>query len=108
MGRYGGAQRAIAAAQAGVSPTTPLFGTSTSRHEADVITVSDPFGSPITLGPDHLTEVMTSDTPSLAAGSSAKNAGTEIPNITDGYAGAAPDMGAVIDGRPAPKWGATR
>jgi hypothetical protein len=104
----GGSFANLAAARAGVPATSPLFGTSTSRHEGDVITVSDPFTSPITLGPDHLTEVGATAPPALSPGVSAKNAGAEIPNITDGHAGAAPDMGAIIEGRPVPRWGATR
>ena len=69
---------------------------------------SEPFASPITLGPDHLTAVGTADVPSLAADTSAKNAGIEVPNVTDGHSGAAPDMGAIIEGRPVPAFGAAR
>jgi hypothetical protein len=32
----------------------------------------------------------------------------ELPNITDGHSGNAPDIGAVIDGRKSPRWGAKR
>jgi hypothetical protein len=104
----GGSFASVAAARAGLPATTPLFGTSTSRHEGDVITVSDPFAAPITLGADHLTEVMTTAVPALTPGASPKNAGVEIPNINDSHAGAAPDMGAIIEGRPAVRWGAVR
>lgn len=68
----------------------------------------EPFAAAIALGSDHLTEVTTVDTPALAADAAAKNAGTEVPNVTDGFAGAAPDMGAIIEGRPVPAYGAAR
>jgi len=104
----GGSYASIADALSGLPATTPLFGTATSRHEGDVTLASEPFATAITLGPDHLTEVSTADVPSLAADTGAKNAGTEVPNVTDGYAGAAPDMGAIIEGRPVPAYGAAR
>jgi hypothetical protein len=104
----GGSFASVMAARAGLPATTPLFGTSTSRHQGDVITVSDPFAAPITLGADHLTEVMATAPPALSPGQSPKNAGAKIPNINDGHAGAAPDMGAIIEGRPVPRWGAIR
>lgn len=103
----GGSFGSIADARSDLPPTTPLFGTSSSRHQGDVITESDPFASPVMLGGDHLTEVSVGP-PALAGGSTAKNAGLEIPNVTDGFTGSAPDMGAVIEGRPAARAGATR
>jgi hypothetical protein len=104
----GGSYASIADALSSLPPTTPLFGTATSRHEGDVTLASEPFASAIMLGPDHLTEVGAADVPSLAADTNAKNAGTEVPNVTDGYSGAAPDMGAIIEGRPVPAFGAAR
>lgn len=71
-------------------------------------TVSDPFVASITLGADHLAEFTTAAMPALQASASAKNAGVPIANVTDGYTGAAPDMGALIEGRPVPRWGAAR
>jgi hypothetical protein len=44
-------------------------------------------------------------TPVLAAGTSPKNSGVAIPNITDGFTGAAPDRGALISGRAVPAYG---
>ena len=67
-----------------------------------------PFASPITIGADHLTLVSTTEAPILAADASPKNAGVAIENVTDGHAGAAPDIGAIIEGRPLPQWGAQR
>jgi hypothetical protein len=43
--------------------------------------------------------------PKLADTSKARGAGVPISGVTDGFAGAAPDMGAVITGRPLPVWG---
>ena len=103
---YGTMTEAIAGA--GQPATTAVFGDSTMRHEHDVITTSDPFASPITLGADHLTLVSTTEAPALAADASPKSAGVAIENVTDGHAGAAPDIGAIIEGRPLPQWGAQR
>ena len=85
-----------------------MFGGSKTRHEGDVIIESEPFATRIALGPDHLTEITASTVPSLGPSASAKYAGATIANITDGFAGAAPDMGAIVEGRPVPKWGAVR
>jgi hypothetical protein len=104
----GGSFDSIAAAHSGLPATTPLLDASNARHDGDVITTSDPFAAPITLGADHLTEVETGVAPALAAGSAPKGAGAEIPNITDGFSGARPDMGAVIEGRDEPTRGAQR
>lgn len=104
----GGSFSSLAAARLGLPATTPVFGTSTARHQSDVISISDPFVTATTLGQDHLTEIVATTVPTLRTGVSAKSSGTPIPNITDGYSGAAPDMGAVMDGRPVPRWGAAR
>jgi hypothetical protein len=95
-----------AIAGAGQANTTPVFGQSIKRHEFDRVTTSDPFATPVSLGATHLTEITNIQIPTLAAGSAPKNTGTAIPNITDGYSGAAPDMGAVISGRTLPTYGA--
>jgi hypothetical protein len=42
---------------------------------------------------------------SLAPGSSAIDRGIELPTITDGFTGAAPDLGAFESGRPMPRYG---
>jgi len=41
----------------------------------------------------------------LRAGSAAVDHGAVIPNVTDGYTGAAPDLGALEAGKPAPHYG---
>jgi hypothetical protein len=47
----------------------------------------------------------TSFTPILKPGTAPKNSGAVIPNVTDGFSGAAPDRGAIIEGRPIPQYG---
>ncbi|HET7085867.1 MAG TPA: hypothetical protein VFI23_13910 [Rhizomicrobium sp.] len=42
---------------------------------------------------------------SLRPGSAAIDKGAVIPNVTDGYTGAAPDLGALEFGKPAPHYG---
>lgn len=59
----------------------------------------------VALGADYLTEVAGVYTPILASGTTPKNSGVVIPNITDKFSGAAPDRGALIDGRPIPVYG---
>ena len=73
--------------------------------ENDNITVSNPWTSNIALGPNAYTEITASYVPVLAAGTSPKNSAIPINNITDGFSGAAPDRGGVIEGRPLPAWG---
>jgi len=104
----GGSYRSLAEARAHLPPTTPVFGASTHRHEHDIALASEPFATPIVLGSDHLTEVTATTVPALRPDSPAHQAGTPLPNITDGYSGTAPDMGAIIAGRSIPNWGAKR
>ena len=44
----------------------------------------------------------------LKAGSAAIDRGVELPTITDGFTGRAPDLGALEFGRPAPTYGPRR
>ena len=101
----GGSYPSLASALAGLPPTTPVFGTSTQRHQNDVISDSDPFIVDITLGSNFLTQITTLYSPVLAPGSAPRGSGQAIPGITDGFSGTAPDMGAMITGIPAPTWG---
>ena len=103
----GTSYKSMSAAIAGAGQTvaSPIFGRDSVRHKHDVVTERNPFVSAITLGSDHLTEFTSSPVPKLLKRSSAKNAGVIIPNITDRFEGAAPDMGAVIEGRKLPRWG---
>lgn len=103
----GGSYGSFEEARAGVSATTPLFSDSTQRHDNDLLVEANPFENAIPLGGDHLVEVTEIYVPTLASGSSANGAGVAIPGITDGYTGAAPDIGAIIAGRPPTAWGRT-
>jgi hypothetical protein len=89
----------LAAAQSGIPNTSPIFSGATKRFANDNITVSDPFVTPVVTGANYLTEVPAAYTPTLAGGTTPKNSGIEIPNITDGFSGVAPDRGAIIGGR---------
>jgi hypothetical protein len=102
----GGFASSMALVRNQLPATKPMAGSSTKRHENDVITTSNPFISVVTLGSDHLTEITTVYTPTPAAGSAIKNTGAPIPGITDGYSGVNPDMGSLIAGRTTPLWGA--
>ena len=79
--------------------TTPVFGTATKRHEEDNITISQPFIEEIIFGKDHLAKITRTYLPKLKNGTTPRNSGVVIPNITDGFSGVAPDRGAVISGR---------
>lgn len=101
----GGSYSTMAAARAGLPATTPVFSTSTQRHQNDVISEQDPFAVDISLGSNYLTRITTLYTPSLSLGSAPQGTGVAIPGITDGFSGSAPDMGAVITGVTPPTWG---
>jgi hypothetical protein len=103
----GGSFASIAEAREGLPASTPLFGDFATRHEGDVITTSDPFAPAIDLGADHLTEVSV-ERPAIAAGATPESSGVAIANVTDGFSGAAPDMGAIIEGRALSAVGANR
>jgi hypothetical protein len=96
----------LAAAFSGLSATIPVFSGSTKRHDHDNISESDPWVTPVIFpGADYHGEVTVSYTPILRPGTAPKNSGVVIPNITDGFAGGAPDRGAIIEGRPIPQYG---
>lgn len=96
----------LAKAKAGMQPQTPLFSGVKEVHKNDVIVSANPFTVKIVTGKDFLTEIVKQYIPTLKQGSAASQSGGEIPNITDGYTGAAPDRGAIIRGRAVPKFGA--
>lgn len=98
-----------AAARTSLATAASLYGTSNRRHQNDNITTSNPFVATVTLGSDHLTEVTAGIVPLwISNGDAAKNSGTPIDGVTDGYTGALPDRGAWIEGRSAPTIGAIR
>lgn len=98
----------LAQAMSGLPDSTPVFSGTKRRMQNDNITISSPWISPIALAANYLTEVTTSLTPLLAPGTTPKNSGTIIPNITDGFTGGAPDRGALIEGRGLPQYGDRR
>lgn len=105
----GGSFSNLAAAFAGLPQTTPLYGTSTKRHDKDLIIESNPFVTDIIFpGADYRTLVPVTYTPILKTNSVAKGKGRAIPGITDGFSGNAPDIGALIEGRPIPVYGDRR
>ena len=76
-----------------------------ARFGQDVVVPAQPFASAITMAPDYSTQVTGSPSAALAAVSTARNAGVVVPGITDGFSGAAPDIGAIITGRPVVQFG---
>jgi hypothetical protein len=103
--KSGGSFASMQEARLKLPATTPVFGASTQRHDADVISQPDPFTVNVQLGEDHLTRIAELYTPWLADGSAPRGAGVEIPGVTDGFSGKTPDMGALITGQEACVWG---
>jgi hypothetical protein len=86
-------------------PTLAAFAADTSNELhaveldfADFAGLSEPQPEPANHDPAALD-------PRLAAGSRARDAGRVIPNITDGFAGRAPDLGAFEADQPLPHYG---
>lgn len=102
-----GGGASLAAAQAGLTDVGGLY-TTLRRHSSDAILASSqPFAEAIAIGPDHTTSYTAMQVPRLAAGSVGLGSGIALPGITDGFTGSAPDRGAIIGGRPLPRWGAS-
>jgi hypothetical protein len=95
----------LAATRSGLATVSNVF-SSVQRHVGDVVTVSNPFANAITLGSNYLTEY-TANPDATLSGSGPKNIGVAISNITDGFSGAAPDIGAIIEGRAVVTYGHT-
>ncbi len=93
----------LAAARSGVPTMPPFLGTQ-QRHQQDIVVAANVFDPPLALTV-HTTQYTAYATPTLRAGTSARNSGVVIPGITDDFSGAAPDRGAVISGRSAPVCG---
>lgn len=77
--------------------------------DGSVVSVAQPLATTFTFGADAFVGFEDELTPAdfAANDSSIQNAGREIPGITDGYSGAAPDMGANISGQTQPTVGDT-
>jgi len=101
----GGNFGTVAAAAAGIAVTTPVFGTSVRRHTGDVAAVTDPFATDIAISSNYQTAFVGTPSVALSTGTTVSNAGAVIPGITDGFSGAAPDIGAAISGRAAITYG---
>jgi hypothetical protein len=106
--KSGGSFTSLQDARSKLPASIPLFGTLTQRHANDFISDADPFEQAINLGPSHRTEYKSTPRVALRAAAGAKRAGTPIANVTDGFSGTAPDVGAAIEGRPPVRWGALR
>jgi hypothetical protein len=65
-------------------------------HQTCIPTMDVPGNSPTPVPPQYL--VLAPDCPAI-------DAGAVLPNINDGYAGSAPDLGAYEDGQPLPTYG---
>lgn len=103
--KSGGSFGSLGDALSKLAPVQPVFGKCTKRHEHDVICGANPFTTEVTLAADYLTEIATLYVPALAEGTAPRGAGVAVPGVTDGFEGQAPDMGAIITGRPLPVWG---
>jgi hypothetical protein len=86
-----------------LAAVTPIFSGQTKRHQGDVITVSDPFTTNVTLGTVY-TDPATEQTYPAVNDSSVVNAGVEIKNITPA-GDTTPNIGAVMDDFMQPVYG---
>lgn len=100
--KSGGSFSSLEAARSRLRETSPVFGSSRRRHEGDVVAEPEPFATPIRFPGSYDVPIIPLYEPALASGSRLRNAGVPIPGVTDGYTGAAPDIGAVITGRATP------
>lgn len=89
LGSGRGTQASLAAAKTALAPLM--------AH--DVAATTNPFAATITFGTDYQTEYTGTLDLTLAGGASELGAGVVLSGITDGFTGAAPDIGAVISGR---------
>lgn len=94
----------LSAARTGLPALSGGFVDSVARHTGDIVLASDVFNPalPLTV---YTTEYTGMALPTLRAGTTARNAGLAVPGITDGFSGAAPDLGALISGRALVQYG---
>lgn len=81
------------------APRTPVFSGQTEFMFQETICSANPWQTAVTLPATSATEVTATYLPTPASGSALKNTGVAIANITSGATGAAPDRGAVMEGR---------
>lgn len=103
--KTGGSFKSLEEARSRLKPVKPVFGTCTKRHENDVICKPNPFECEVKLDEGLFKEIKTPCVPMLAKTSQLRGKGVAVPGVTDGFAGDAPDLGAVITGRSLPAWG---
>jgi hypothetical protein len=96
---------AVKAAIAGGAARTPVFSGVTEFMYQDSISAANPWVTAVSLPATSATATSDTYLPTPASGSALKNSGVAIPNITDDFTGAAPDRGAVIEGRAAVTYG---
>ena len=101
----GGSFPSMSAARFRLPATEPMHGTSRQRHDRDLITEANPFVEDIKLGENYLTQITQRYVPTLADEAAPRGKGVPIAGVTDGFSGSAPDIGALISGRPIPAWG---
>ena len=91
-------------------PTLAAYGEATGQDRHSVLVDYDIFVNVPKLDAQDRTTVQKVYAPdqfdfNLKAGSAAVDRGVPIPNITDGFTGQAPDLGALEVGQPAPIYG---
>jgi hypothetical protein len=101
----GGSFPSMSAARSRLPATEAMHGKSRQRHDSDLITTANPFVEDIKLGENYLTQITRLYVPTLSDGAAPRGKGVPIPGVTDGFSGSAPDIGALISGRPIPTWG---
>lgn len=101
----GGSGNGLEKVRAKLPDTKPLFSGLTKRHTGDIICAANPFEDDVVLGENHLKQIEKPYVPKLKSDAMPRGKGVAIPGITDGFTGDAPDIGAIIAGRPIPQWG---
>ena len=85
---------------------TSLSGMQSSTTEKNAIQVDlSVFAAPVAFPSDPMAALLPAADMRVGAGSVAENAGAIIPNVTDGFLGGAPDVGAYEIGAPLPVYG---
>lgn len=91
-------------AAAGDHPSFAAFQAASGLEPHGIVLVPPIFANGLVPPPAYTTTLAPTDAP-LAPGSNAVDAGIVLPNVNDGFTGAAPDLGALEVGCPAPLYG---